>query len=404
MIYSKSNISDDLIVEAVKEFGTPLYLYDSAVIRNRWGYISSILNTETTELFYSVKANPNPQIIRLFGELGASFEVVSIGELQAVKNSGLITKLMFVGPGKSDIEIKAAIENNIYGIVAESKSEINKIDKLSQFLGSKKPRVFLRINPGRGKGIISMGGVTQFGMDKDTALDILANKDHLSLEIMGLHAYLGTGILDYADILENTELILNAADELQHLSGVHLETIDLGGGFGIPYFDGEYELDLDKLEEPLHHLFQSYEQKYPYTKYIFEAGRWLVGPAGIFITEVLDVKDNFNNTFVILNGGTSHFRIDSHYGGFRHTPVKVINKTGNESSVILCGPLCTSFDRMASNVILPLPQIGDIVAFYLAGAYGLTAAPGLFLSHGYPREVLWSGSEFKLIRDNICIT
>jgi len=396
-------LTDEVLVQAASRFGTPLYVYDSALMEQRWNRLRGILPCNSV-VFYSVKANPNVRIIGAFRKLGASCEVASLGELTAALAAGVpASDMIFVGPGKTQRELEFAVTHNIGAIVAESGCEVRRLLALSETHGCS-VRVAVRVNPGRGKGSISMGGATQFGMEAEAALGLLRESfGSTSLEIMGLHAYLGTGILTWQEVLENTQSILQMADHLQQDSGKELSFIDVGGGFGIPYFDREREPDWDGLVSPLAMIVDQYRLRHPYTKTLaFESGRFLIGPAGVFVTSVLDVKHRGHICFVILDGGINVFGGEDYYRGFRPPPVRVLCEDGRTNEPItLCGPLCTPADRLAVDTLLPLPRIGELVAFYQAGAYRFTASPGLFLSHGFPCEVLAHEGQLSLIRERM---
>lgn len=391
-------LSDNLISEAADRFGTPLYIYDENMLQVRWKELRSII-PKALCIYYSVKANPNIHIIKVFKEMGAQFEVASLGELLATKQAGVKSEdIIFVGPGKTDIEIEEAIHFELQAIIAESKEEVEKIQVISQAV-NKKISVALRINPGHGSGTIQMGGETQFGMDLSTAQAIIERKYLRKLEIIGLHCYFGTGILDWKQVLDNCKSVLRIADKLQRDTGKKLSFIDMGGGFGIPYYTQDEIPDWHKLASPLANIVDGYISHHPWsTRLGVESGRFLTGPAGIFVSRVLYVKKSGNKTYAILDGGSNVFGYDRYYGA-RSFPLRVLGRDGSGTEEItICGPLCTSMDRLAADVSIPSVCPGDIIVFYLAGAYGLTASPTLFLSHGHPCEVLVNENEIKLIR------
>ncbi|MCA9731941.1 alanine racemase [candidate division KSB1 bacterium] len=404
-IHPSLQLSDDILTEAAKNFGTPLYVYDACVMQQQLDMLRSIIPDNTT-VYYSVKANPNISIIQIFHKLTTSFEVASAGELSTVMCADVSpSNIIFVGPGKTKDELKKAISLEIMAIVAESLREIDDLQTLSKKF-DKKVRVALRINPGRGKGIIRMGGTTQFGMEKDCAIKIINSSKYPNLDFIGIHAYLGTGILDPKSILNHTEIILQIADDIQLQSGRNFSFIDVGGGFGVPYYEWEQMPDWKSLQSSLNILIQSYLAKHPSTKtFAIEAGRFLVAHSGVFIASVLDIKKSNDKCFAILDGGTNVFGGDNRYRGFRPTPMRVINakRNLNFEPITLCGPLCTSADQLAANTLLPMPKIGNLIGFYQAGAYGLTASSGFFLSHGFPAEVLFQNDKLSLIRERINI-
>lgn len=396
-------LNDDDLAEAVSKFGTPLYLYDGSLIRARWKTLRSLLPKYVT-VFYSAKANPNIWVINAFGKLGASCEVASFGELMAALRAGIsASDLVFVGPGKSRCELRQAISRGVALVVVESTREIEEIQALSQELVRKTP-VALRINPGRGKGSIRMGGITQFGMEAEVALGLLKTAHTLEgIQIVGLHAYLGTGVLDWKHVLAHTKTILQTADRLQRQSGRALSFIDVGGGFGIPYHHRDKPTNWECMKEPIAELLNRYLTAHPQTETIaVESGRFLIGPAGVFLASVLDVKRTKDTWFVILDGGINVFGGDDPYRGFRPPPIRIVGcEREYDQPVTLCGPLCTTADRLATDLVLPMPQQGDVIAFYQAGAYRFSASPGLLLSHGFPREAMVKNGRFFLIRERL---
>ena len=397
------SLSDNIILQAAEQFGTPLYIYDKHMLEKNWEDLTNCV-PEISRIFYSVKANPSLAIIKIFADLGANFEVASVGELKAVLHVGVSpSRIIFVGPGKTNFELRYAIERQVKVIVSESLQEVHDIQALAQNM-QQIARVALRINPGHGTGMLSMGGDTQFGMDPNVALKILKDSTNLSgVEIVGIHGYLGTQLLDWKVILEHSRTIMQIADDLQQKSGRLFSFIDLGGGFGIPYHESDEHLSLSELHGALLDLLSQYSHNYPNTETIaFESGRFLVGSSGLFVTRVLDIKKTQEQIFIILDGGINAFGGFDRYAGSRPTPIRVLDKeNGEEKGLTLCGPLCTPLDRLAANVLLPLPHHGSIAVFYLAGAYGYSASPGLFLSHGYPCEILATQGELKLIRQRI---
>ncbi len=393
-------LTDSILMEAALLFGTPLYVYDDLMIESRYSLLLSIL-PKNASIFYSVKANPNPFIVKKYLELGASLEIASEGELSISFIAGTEGKhVIFVGPGKKSNELKRALESRLSFIVAESSREIDRIQSLSA-LKDQQTMVAFRVNPGRGRGMITMGGSTQFGMTPESIAQCAMRKDdYPNLTFAGLHAYAGTGILKLEDILRNTEMILDIFVEIQRKTGMKFSFCDVGGGFGIPYFERDVDPEWNMLKEPLSRLVTMYLCRYPYTEVFgFESGRFLIGPAGVFIARVIDIKRNGGKTFVVLDGGTNVFNVDAQYRGHRAFPMRVLtSRKGEEEPVTLCGPLCTTADQMAVDILLPRIYPDDLIAIYQAGAYGLTASPGLFLSHGFPGEVMLRNGSLQRIR------
>lgn len=392
-------ITNEVLVTAANRFGTPLYIYDEMMLRRCWERLTAVL-PQRTVVHYSVKANPNIAIINVFGRIGAHFEIASMGELLATSRAGIApSRVIFVGPGKSRLELEHAARHNLKAIVAESAREVADLESLAAAL-KVRLRVALRVNPGQGHGTFVMGGPTQFGMEPEVALRILCTADTYShLDIIGVHGYLGTRVLDWKLLYRHMVIILEHADRLQRESQREFSFVDVGGGFGIPYYEREEALDLESLRSPLVTLFEEYWRKHPGTEIAVESGRFLVAQAGVFVARVVDVKDSWGQRFVIVDGGINVFGGYDLYGGARPLPIRVVGHEADPPEALtLCGPLCTPMDRLAANILLPVPKPGDLIAFYLAGAYGFTASPGLFLSHGFPCEILLYEGELVEIR------
>lgn len=395
------DISSEVIREAAATFGTPLYIYSRSKIETSWTRLQSAIPSDCN-LYYSVKANPSVALLQTLGRVGASVEVASQGELRSAEYAGIPpSKTIFLGPGKRREEIIHAVAQSVSVIVAESPAEVAVIREASQ---SRKVRisVALRINPGTGRGKLSMGGQTQFGMSPSHAAQVFRQyRGDPHVAITGLHGYLAARVLSWENIVEHSRRILAAAEEIETTAACELRFVDLGGGFGIPLHHGEELLDLEAMSHGLRVVIDDYRRSRHVPPTIaFESGRFVVGPAGVFVARVVDVKPNDSSWFVVLDGGTNVFPSHMNYSGARLGPIRVEpERNAAPREVHVCGPLCTPTDRLASAVLLPLPEVGDLLAFYQAGAYGLTASPTMFLGHGAAAEVLFANGSLSIIRE-----
>ncbi len=373
----KDIINKKKIIKILKKEKTPLYIYDKNILKK---YLN-IMKTIKAKIFYSIKANPNNDIIKFFNKENGYFEAVSIGELKKVlKYSKNLSKTIFVGPAKKDFEIEFAIKNNIRMIIVESKNELKKIKDISKKL-NKKVNILIRVNPNfNSGGIINMSGITQFGLSKDEVIKIVSQK-YENITIKGLHFYLGTNILDNQNIIKNIELILKISNEIKFYH--NFKIIDIGLGLGIAYYKDDKDLKINSLIKEINKKFKNSE-----FEFIVEIGRFLVAKSGIFIAKVIDIKTNFAKKFVLLDGGTNFFGLNSKFGGFRISPIKVLNNTNQKEVVTIVGNLCTSSDILANNISINKVQIGDYIVFYQAGAYCFSASAINFLSHNLPKEIL----------------
>jgi diaminopimelate decarboxylase len=373
-------INDKIISNLIEKYNTPLYLYDKNIIKKQF----DIIKKSNAKIFYSIKANPFDDILKFFDGLGTFFEAVSIGELKKLlKNNIPLSKAIFVGPAKTKEELKFAIKNNIFIIVIESLNEFKIVKKLSQKY-NKQINLLIRVNPNiRSGGTVNMSGITQFGLEEKIIIDILSQK-YQNINILGLHFYLGTDILDKNFIIKNTKEIIKISEKIAKKSKYKIRNIDIGGGFGVAYYESDNDLEKSVFEE-LNNIFNQNDR----FNFFIESGRFLTAKSGIFITKVIDIKINFSQKFVLLNGGTNFFAIHNKSMGFKFAPIRVFNKKNEDlEKVTLVGNLCTTIDILAKDIYLPKIQIGDYILFYQAGAYCYSASPILFLSHKLPKEVL----------------
>jgi diaminopimelate decarboxylase len=397
-------LSDEVLSKGVSCYGTPLYIYDPSLMRKRWEDLTSVL-PECAELFYSVKANPNPYIISIFNSLGACFEIASSGEFASCTAAGVPSeKLLCVGPGKTVDELNRYVESGVRAIGVESLRELLILGKMGNIKQKRIP-IVLRVNPLEGKGKLVMAGSSQFGLTLELigeAFEMIAKYE--ALDFMGYHFYLGTGILDVSDFLYNVDMIFTTIDTITAMGGDGFRFVDLGGGFGVPYTNNDPIPDWNEAAKPLQEKFETFLNCHPeVTSVAFESGRFLTAESGVFLTTVLDVKKVGNDYFVVVDGGTNVF---PGFGGLsygaRPTPFRVLGSGGPKvENVTLCGPLCTPTDRLAHRVALPLPRSGQVVTFYQAGAYGYSAANGLFLSRGFPREAIFENGTYTLVRERL---
>jgi diaminopimelate decarboxylase len=255
-----------------------------------------------------------------------------------------------------------------------------------------------------------MGGKpSQFGMDEEV---IFNNKNYFltmpNIKVIGIHVYNGTRILNAETVIENTNYILNLVRCIQRNWGMQFEMVDIGGGFGIPYFDKEQELDLSVIHSELTPLIDSYISEFPGTRIILESGRYLVGKAGVFVSRIIDIKVSKGEYFAITDGGTNcHMAASGGASLIRQNfPIDIVpahfdldDSMHSTEKYNITGPLCTPGDLIGRQVLLPKLSIGDFVCVKNSGAYGPTASPVMFLSHGFPSEVLLKNNKLHLIRD-----
>lgn len=393
--------------ELARLYQTPLFLYDGEVAEKKWNALRAALPARF-EIYYSMKANPQPAFLRLFLSKGAGIEIASAGELlQALAAGCKPEKVLFAGPGKSEAELQLALQEGIGEIHAESLTELGRLGKIARKLGKRAP-VALRINPsGEAQGgAMRMGGkAAPFGIDEESfeeALDRVAGDD--ALEFRGVHLFTGTQILQHEILLNQYRRGIEIGRRAAERTRKPLRTLDFGGGLGIPYFANEQALDLEALRTGLAELISSIEEDEHFreTRFLIEPGRFLAGECGIYLATITDIKVSRGKKFLIIDGGMHHHLAASGNLGQtikRNYPIAIANRwEAPQETVDVVGPLCTPLDVLARNVALPSAEIGDLVAIFQSGAYARTASPMGFLSHPSPPEVWVEKGTHRLVR------
>jgi diaminopimelate decarboxylase len=396
------------VTHLADRFGTPLYVYDGAVIDRAVTLLRETYPSQF-DLYYSIKANPTRAILRRFLDRGFGLEVASGGEFRLALGAGCDpSRVVFAGPGKSEAEIELVLRQGIGEIHIESLLEGARVCEIAGRLGVS-ARVALRVNPGAESqgGAMRMGGKpTPFGIDEELLEDALARLSRESaLEIRGIHLFAGTQILDHRILESQYRRGLDIGHRAAAQLGRPLSTLDFGGGLGIPYFAGEAPLDMKAWGKSLRSLIGETRgsPSYSDTRFLVEPGRFLVGEAGVYVTRVSDVKTSRGKTFLVLDGGMNHHLAASGNLGQvlkRNFPAAILNRLGEPSAATadLVGPLCTPLDVIARDVPVPEARAGDLVGVFQSGAYARSASPLGFLSHPAPPEVLVEGHEATLIR------
>lgn len=357
-----------------------------------------------------MKANPLPEFCKIANQKNCGVEVASGGELQLAFHAGIEPEhIVFTGPGKTYQELWEAIKSGIYMINVESVKEMETIHKLAKRTG-RVVSVALRINPciQMPIGKIQMGGTaSQFGIEEtelnEELFEKISNMTNICLE--GIHIYMATSILDSDEICKNTEYAIRLGLQLVNKYSIHLNYLNVGGGFGIPYFRGEKALDIMKFGMKMKILQQKYGKQLQKTKVYFESGRFLLAECGLFLIRVLYRKESKGNTYLVCDGGSSFHASSAFLGRFvrGNFPMYVLGKTGAEKSFYVTGPSCTPTDLLGQNVKLPeSTKEGDIIVIEKSGAYGLTYSPYGFLHHRLPLEIGYDEEKgFRVLGNHI---
>lgn len=374
---------------------TPFYAYDRRLIADRVAQLRAALPTDV-HLHYAIKANPMPAVVQHLAGLVDGFDVASGGELKVVLDTTMPPdKISFAGPGKSERELCQAIAAGIV-INLESGRELDRIAAIAVETGYR-PKVAVRVNPDfelKSSGMKMGGGPKQFGVDAEIVPELLARMKALPVEFYGFHIFCGSQNLKAEAIIEAQTNTFELARRLAAHAPGPVRLLNLGGGFGIPYFPGEPPLDLAAVGTNLAALMPDARRDFPEAEFVIELGRFFVGEAGLYVSRVIERKESRGQIFLVMDGGMHHHLAAS--GNFgqvirKNYPVLVGNRVepeGEAQPASAVGPLCTPLDVLGDRMDLGHAREGDLVVVLQSGAYGLTASPIAFLGHPAPVEVL----------------
>lgn len=382
--------------ELARRFGTPLYVYDLDAIRRRVELFRSAFSDIDHLVAYSVKANGNLKLLRALAELGCGADITSGGELFRALRAGISgDKIVFAGVGKTEDEIGYALGEDILAFNVESRPELERIDAVATRLG-RTARFGVRVNPDvfaetPHEYTRTGHAETKFGVPWTEAVDLYrwaAGRDHL--EPVGIDVHIGSQIVEAEPYVRAIERVLELVAELGQ-EGIHLEYLDVGGGYGISY-DDRPGMDIEALARDV-----VPRVKASGLRLLMEPGRSLVGEAGILLMRVQYVKRTEAKTFVIVDGGMSELIRPSHYGGY-HQIEPVADPTERDRGVVdVVGPICETGDFLALDREMPMPEQGDLLAVRTAGAYGFAMASN-YNGRRRPAEVIVDGDQVHLAR------
>jgi len=374
---------------------TPFFAYDRARLTDRVALLRATLPAGV-ELSYAIKANPMPAVVQHLSGLVDSLDVASAGELRtALDTLTPAERISFAGPGKTPEELAQAVAAGVT-IEMESETEAERVMAIGARLGIR-PRVALRVNPDfhvKGSGMRLGGGPQQFGVDAERVPALLVELALQEADFLGFHIFAGSQNLNVETLCEAQSKTVELALCLAEESPLSVSYLNIGGGFGIPYFAKDQPLDLPAIGQNLERLVrEAIRPKLPEARIVIELGRYIVGECGIYVTRIVDRKESRGKTFLVVDGGLHHqLAASGNFGQVirRNYPVTIGNRLDEVSAetVSVVGCLCTPLDLLADDVTLPHAEIDDLVVIHQAGAYGLTASPTAFLGHPEPIEVL----------------
>ena len=380
--------AEDLVQEAG---GTPLFVYDTALVGQQIALFRASMPREVS-LHYAVKANASGPLLSWLADKVGGFDVASAGELGRVAHLGL--PISFAGPGKTDQQLETAIRAGV-SINLESEGEAERALAIAG-QGGRPPKLAVRVNPPfalKGAGMKMGGLASQFGVDHERAPSLVRRLIDAGADWRGLHIFTGSQTLQADALIDAQAATVALAAEISDAAGASPPEVNLGGGFGIPYFAGDRPLDIEPIGASLAKTLANRPKVLAESRFAIELGRWIVGEAGVYLTRIVDRKESRGETFLVTDGGLHHVLAAS--GNFgqllrRNYPVALANKFGSapEETATITGCLCTPLDLLAHEVELPRADVGDVVAIFCAGAYGLSASPQEFLSQPRAREIL----------------
>jgi diaminopimelate decarboxylase len=379
---------------AVAAGDTPLFVYDRAMLTARVAALRAAMPAGLG-IHYAMKANPFAPLLAHMATLVDGIDIASGGELHLAIPAGMAPQhISFAGPGKRDRELRAAIMAGVT-INLESAGEAARALHIADQVGVH-PRLAVRVNPSfdlKGSGMKMGGGAKAFGVDADAVPALVKQLIAAGAEWQGFHIFAGSQALDAAAIIETQTATVALAEQLAEEVGTAPPLVNLGGGFGVPYFPGDAPVDITAIGDALGTTLERRASSLQPTRFAIELGRWLVAEAGVYLCRIVDKKVSHGETFLITDGGLHHqLAASGNFGTVvrRNYPLALAGKFGAEpvevASVVGC--LCTPLDRLGDQLHLPHADVGDLVAVFMAGAYGASASPSSFLGHGPALERL----------------
>ncbi len=378
--------------DLVAEGGSPCFAYDPAIVATRVARFRAAL--PGIDLHYAMKANPFAPLLKAVAPMVDGIDVASAGELALALTAKPAESISFAGPGKRDAELEAAIAAGAT-LNVESANEARRALAIGERLG-RAPRLAVRVNPDlelKGSGMKMGGRPSPFGVDAEQAAALVRLIVAGGADWRGFHIFAGSQALDVAAIIETQAATLALAARLAEEAGGAPPLVNLGGGFGVPYFAGDVAVDVERIGAALAEGLATRAAILGDARFAIELGRWLVAEAGVYLTRVVDRKESRGETFLVVDGGLHHqLAASGNFGTVvrRNYPLAVAHRMGEAASeaVSVVGCLCTPLDRLGDRVALPPAAPGDVIAIFLAGAYGASASPAAFLGHPPAAELM----------------
>lgn len=382
----------DVLVQRAGD--TPLFIYDLAIARARVSGLRAALPTGIA-VHYAIKANSHPAMLTGMRDLVDGFDVASAGELEKALAAGMgADHVSFAGPGKRDHELEATIRAGAT-LNAESEGEVDRALAIADRVGIT-PRIAVRVNPDfdlKGSGMRMGGGAKPFGVDAERVPALVRHIVSAGADWQGFHIFAGSQALDAEAIAETQTQTVVLAGRLADAVNAAPVFVNIGGGLGVPYFPGDSAVDIGLVGERLATTLDSRAEVLCDTVFAMELGRYLVAECGVYLTRIVDRKVSHGEIFLVTDGGLHHqLAASGNFGTVirRNYPIAVAGKfaASPEEVAHVVGCLCTPLDRLGDAVFLPRAEVGDLIALFMAGAYGASASPTAFLGHPAAKEMV----------------
>ncbi len=373
---------------------TPLFVYSQTRIEQRFADLREAM-PDRLKINYAIKANSFAPLLSFVSNLADGLDIASGGELEMVRATGFdLSRVSFAGPGKRDVELEAAITAGVT-LNLESEAEAGRAIAIAEHLGLT-PSLAVRVNPDfelKGSGMKMGGGAKPFGIDAERVPALIGKIVDAGCNFRGLHIFTGSQALSAEAVIDMQAKVLDCADRLAREADVPLPKLNMGGGFGIPYFPGDEPLDVHAVGQALEAQFAALPDTLADAELFIELGRYLVGEAGVYLTRIVDRKVSYGETYLVTDGGLHHqLAASGNFGTVvrRNYPVAIASRfdVQPEEKANVVGCLCTPLDRLADKAHLPRAEVGDLIAVFCAGAYGASASPSAFLGQGPAIEML----------------
>lgn len=386
------------------QFGTPTYVYSKAQLLSNYAAYADACAGRDALVCYAMKANSNLAILDILARQGAGFDIVSGGELlRVLAVGGDPGKVIFSGVGKTEEEMRLALEHGILCFNVESIPELHRLNEVAGSMGKRAP-VSLRVNPNvdaKTHPYIATGlKANKFGVAFDDALATYRTAAALPhLDVVGIDCHIGSQLLDDAPLLEALDKLVELIDTLAH-EGIHLHHLDIGGGLGVDYGEAG-EAPPVPVGDYLGRLFaridawrvRSHDGRS--IKVIFEPGRSIVGDVGVLLTKVEYLKPGAEKNFCIVDAAMNDMMRPAMYQAWMKM-APVVQRDGNAAHYDVVGPVCESGDWLAKDRVLDV-EPGDLLVMHTAGAYGMTMASN-YNTRGRAAEILVDGDKVYVVR------